>query len=206
MKVLGISTSPRLKGNTDLLCRRALAGAESAGATAEYVRLAELNIGPCTECGDCYRTGDCTIEDDYQPLIEKILHAELLIFATPIFFMTVCSQAKILIDRCQCFWVRKYVLKKPLPESLPPHRRAMVIAVGATKGKKMFDSVRLTMKYFLATLDFSYAANLFVNSTDAKGAIRKHPTALEEAFRLAAELARDNSAIPEKPVNIEFLE
>jgi len=80
----------------------------------------------------------------------------------------------------------------------------MVIAVGGTKSKKMFDSVRLTMKYFLATLDFSYAANLFVNSIDAKGAIRKQPTALDEAFRLAVKLVREDSAPPEKPVNIEL--
>ena len=80
----------------------------------------------------------------------------------------------------------------------------MVIAVGGTKGKKMFDSVRLTMKYFLATLDFSYAANLFVNSTDAKGAIRKHPTALDEAFRLAQNIANPDNPPPKKTIDIEL--
>lgn len=204
MKALGISTSPRLKGNSDLLLRRALEGAESAGAQTEYIRLADLDIAPCNECNNCYKAGDCTLEDNYQPLIEKILHADLLIFATPIFFMTVCSQAKILIDRCQCFWARKYVLKLPLPESLPPHRRAMVIAVGATKGKKMFDSVRLTMKYFLNALDITPAANLFVNNIDDLGQIQKHPTALDEAFQLAQNIADPNTPPPEKTIDIEL--
>ena len=114
VKVLGISASPRFKGNSDLLLRKALAGAESAGAQTEYIRLCDLNIAPCTECNACYKTGDCKIQDDYQQLMAKMLDADRLIFATPIFFMSVCAQAKILIDRCQCLWARKYVLKKPV--------------------------------------------------------------------------------------------
>src|SRR3990170_8115852 len=110
MKVLGISASPRLKGNSDLLLRQALAGAESAGAEVEYVRLAELKISPCIECNACYKTGRCVIEDDYQQLMQKVIDADRLIFATPIFFMTVSAQAKLFIDRCQCLWANKYIL------------------------------------------------------------------------------------------------
>ena len=146
IKVLGISTSPRLNANSDLLLRRALAGAESAGAETEYLRLRDLNIAPCIECNSCYKNGACVVEDDYQMLSSKMLEADRLIFATPIFFMTVCAQAKALIDRCQCLWAHKYVLKQPLITT-SRDRRAMVIAVGGTKSKKMFDSVRLTAKY-----------------------------------------------------------
>jgi multimeric flavodoxin WrbA len=98
VKVLGISTSPRIKGNSDLLLRQALAGAKSAGASTEYVRLADYKIGPCIECNDCYTTGRCSVQDDYQQLLSGILDADRLIFATPVFFMTVCAQAKTLID------------------------------------------------------------------------------------------------------------
>jgi multimeric flavodoxin WrbA len=159
-KVLGISSSPRIEGNSDLLLRQALAGAEAAGAQTEYVRLAELNIAPCIECNSCYKTGRCRIDDDYQTLCSKMLETDHLIFATPIFFMTVCAQAKLLIDRCQCLWAHKYVLKQPLIETAGRDRRAMVIAVGGTKSKKMFESVRLTFKYYLDVLDMQYAANL----------------------------------------------
>lgn len=189
MSVLGISASPRIEGNSDLLLRQALAGAESAGAEAEYIRLCDLNIAPCIECNSCYKTGKCKIEDDYQMLYSKLLETDRLIFATPIFFMTVCAQAKILIDRCQCLWAHKYVLKQPLITT-GRDRRAMVIAVGGTKSKKMFDSVRLTMKYFLDVLDMHYAANLFVNNIDAPGQIKKHPSTMNEAFRLGKELIK----------------
>jgi len=203
MKVLGISASPRLKGNSDLLLRQALAGAESAGAEIEYIRLAELKISPCIECNACYKTGRCVIEDDYQMLMQKAIEADRLIFATPIFFMTVSALAKLFIDRCQCLWANKYVLKKPL--IAPPGRRAMVIAVGGSKSKKMFDSVRLTMTYFLDALDMHYQANLFVNKIDAKGAIQTHPCAANEAYRLGCELASPSTPLSQKPLDVELL-
>jgi len=204
MKVLGISASPRLKGNSDLLLREALNGAESAGAQVEYIRLCDLNISPCVECNSCYKTGRCRIEDDYQMVLAKLIEADRLIFATPIFFMNVCAQAKILIDRCQCLWANKYVLKKPLITNGEHDRRAMVIAVGGTKSKKMFDSVRLTMKYYFDVLDMQYVANLFINKVDDCGQIKKHPIALKEAYRLGSELVSSATPPPKKTIDVEL--
>ena len=144
IKTLGISSSPRIRGNTDLLVREALSGAESAGADTEYIHLSDYDIAPCIECNTCYSKGDCRIQDDFQQLSKKILDADRLVFATPVFFMTVCAQAKMLIDRSQCLWAYKYVLKKQLFVS-QRDRRAMVIAVGGSKSKKQFESIRLTM-------------------------------------------------------------
>ena len=204
LKVLGISTSPRLKGNSDLLLREALAGAESAGAQIEYLRIADLNIAPCAECNCCYTTGRCRIQDDYPQVLQKILDADRLIFATPVFFATVCAQAKILIDRGQCLWANKYVLKKPLFENGPRDRRALVIAVGGSKSKKQFENIRLTMKSYFDALDVRYIANLFVNKVDARGAIMQHPSALQEAFRLGKDLVAVETP-PDKPVDIELI-
>jgi multimeric flavodoxin WrbA len=204
VKVLGISSSPRLKGNSDLLLREALSGAESAGAQVEYIRLSDLNISPCVECNSCYKTGRCRIEDDYQDVFKKMLETDRLIFATPIFFMNVCAQAKILIDRCQCLWAHKYVLKKPLVTGSSKDRLAMVIAVGGTKSKKMFDSIRLTMKYYFDVLDMQYAANLFVNKVDDCGEIKNHPLAMKEAYRLGSELVASETLLSEKPIDVEL--
>lgn len=203
IKVLGISTSPRIKGNSDLLLRRALTGAESAGADTEYASLHDYNINPCIECNACYTTGTCTVQDDYQQLLKKILDADRIIFATPIFFMTVCAQAKMLIDRCQCLWAYKYVLKKEL--ITPSHdRRAMVIAVGGSRSKKQFECIRLTMKSYFDSLQVHYAANLFVNKIDALGDIEKHTSALNEAYRLGSLLAATDTPPPQKPIDIEL--
>ena len=207
VKVLGISTSPRANSNSDLLLKQALAGAQSTGAQTEYIRLCDLNIAACIECNHCYETGECKIEDDYQMLSAKILDADRLILATPVFFMTVCAQAKMLIDRCQCLWAHKVILKKPL-SAAGRDRRAMVIAVGGSKSKKMFESIRLTMSSFFDVLDINYAFNLFVNKVDAAGDIEKHPTAMKQAHHLGRQLA-DTPAqrwagSPKKPTDVEL--
>jgi multimeric flavodoxin WrbA len=202
LKVLGISTSPRLKGNSDLLLREALAGAESGGADVEYLRLCDFDIGPCAECNKCYETGRCRIEDDYQAVLQKILDTDRLIFATPIFFMTVCAQAKMLIDRGQCLWACKYRLKKEFLSG-KHDRRAMVIAVGGSKSIKQFESVRLTMKSYFDAIQMNYVSNLFVNKIDTLGAIKKHPLAMTEAFRLGVDLVMTTDQ-PTKPISIEL--
>ncbi len=203
IKTLGISTSPRIHGNSDLLLKEALSGAESAGAKTEYLHLSDYDIAPCIECNACYSKGDCKIQDDFQQLLQKILDADRLIFATPIFFMSVCAQAKMLIDRSQCLWAYKYILNKQLfnPER---DRRAMVIAVGGSKSKKQFECIRLTMKSYFDALELNYSSNLFINKVDDFSEIHKHPTALKEAFRLGKELITDESPPPPKPVNIEL--
>ena len=203
MTVLGISTSPRLRSNSDALLRRALDGAESAGAEVEYVRLCDLNVAPCIECNGCYTTGTCAVEDDYQQLLEKMVRADGLIFAAPVFFMSVCAQAKALIDRGQCLWAHKHILKRP-PISGVEDRRAMVIAVGGSKSKKQFDCIRLMMKIYFDSLDVRYAANLFVNQVDNIGDIGKHRTAMEEAFRLGSALALPQCIKRDRPVDVEL--
>lgn len=186
-----------------MLLRQALAGAESAGAEVACVRLSDYSIGPCIECNACYATGLCRVQDDYQQILKEILDADRLIFATPIFFMSVCAQAKMLIDRGQCLWAHKYVLKKRL---FPPEhdRRAIVIAVGGSKSKKQFESVRLTMMSYFDSLEVSYVSNLFVNKIDGPGEIQKHPSALNEAYRLGKELVSTDTPPPQKPIVVDL--
>jgi multimeric flavodoxin WrbA len=205
LKVLGISTSPRKGGNSDLLLLQALAGAHSAGAITEYIRLSDFDIRPCTECNCCYADGVCIIADDYQQILDKILHADRLIFATPIYFMIVCAQAKMLIDRGQSVWALRHILKKQPSASQPAQAgRAMVIAVGGSKSKKQFESVRLTMKSYFDALGINYVFNLFVNQVDSLGAITGHPTALNEAFRLGCDFASPNLPAHDKQINVEL--
>jgi len=203
-KVLAISSSPRPNGNTEALLRRALDGAKATGAEVEHVALRAVKIAPCVECNACCKTGLCRVDDDYQPIFRKMVETDCLIFATPVYFMAVSAQAKLLIDRCQCLWSRKYVLKEPLFTGPGRDRRGMVIAVGGSKSKKMFDCIRMTMKYYFDVLDMNYTFNLFVNQVDRVGDILSHPTAMKEAFRLGKELMDTSSPAPDKPVNVEL--
>ncbi len=203
-KVLGIATSPRAGGNTDLLLAEALRGVEAVEAETSLVALRDKRITPCTACEHCHATGRCHMDDDFTPILDAMLEADRIVFATPIYFMAVSSHAKLLIDRCQCLWARKYVLKEQLFPDADRDRRALVIAVGGSRSRKMFDSIRLTMKYYLDALDVGYFANLFVNQVDARGAIRDHPSAMTEAFHLGSALASFAGPMPDEPLDVDL--
>ena len=197
LKVLGISTSPRRDGNSDLLLRQALSGAQQAGSVVEYLRLCDYRIEGCRECYNCSATGYCSTKDDYQPILDKMLEADRLIFATPVFFMTVCAQAKLLIDRGQCLWVRHTVLHKPLFEP-KRDRRGLLIAVGGSRSRKQFDCVRQPVQSCFECLEVDYVGSLCINQVDEKGAILKRPDALDQAFRLGRLLASADTPLPPK--------
>jgi multimeric flavodoxin WrbA len=188
MKVLGIMGSPRRQSNTEILLDRALEGAREAGAEVEKVLISKLRISPCLEIYACRKDGNCAIKDDMQSLYTKLLEADHVIFASPMFFYSVTSQSKAVIDRCQALWVRKHVLGMGKEDKR--ERRGVFISVGATRGTKLFDGAVLTVKYFFDAIGVKYSGDLLVRGIDNKGQIGEHPTALEDAFRLGQELVR----------------
>ena len=187
MKVLGIMGSPRIKGNTDLLLDEALRGAKSRGAEVEKLVADKLNIAPCREYYRCLKDGNCAIRDEMDDIYPKLLDADRVIVASPIFFYSLTSQVKALIDRSQAIWARKYVLKQNLPES---GRKGAFIAVGATSGEKLFEGSILTVKYFFKTIGVKYVDELLIPGVDKKGEIKEHPTALSDALELGRRLAQ----------------
>jgi len=187
LKVLGIMGSPRIEGNTDLLLDEALRGAQSQGAEVEKILVDRLNIAPCREYCGCLKDGNCVIRDDMDDIYLKLLDADRVIVASPIFFYGLTSQIKALIDRCQALWARRYILKQNPPDS---GRRGAFIAVGATRGKQLFDGSILTVKYFFQSIGVRYVDELLVRGVDKKGEIKQHPTALSDAFELGRRLAQ----------------
>ncbi len=186
MKVLGIMGSPRRQSNTEILLDKALEGAREAGAQVEKVLISKLRISPCLEIYACRKDGNCAIKDDMQLLYEKLLEADHVVFASPMFFYGVTSQAKAIIDRCQALWVRKHVLGMDREDKR--ERRGVFISVGATRGTKLFDGAVLTVKYFFDAIGVKYSGDLLVRGIDNKAQIKEHPTALEDSFRLGQEL------------------
>jgi len=187
VKILAIMGSPRKKGNTDLLLDEAIKGAESQGAEVEKLIVHKAKIKPCTEDYGCKRDGNCTIKDDMVGIYPKLLEADSIIVASPIFFYGVTSQLKALIDRCQALWVKQHVLKLPIPDS---NRKGAFLAVGATTGKKLFDGSILTVKYFFEAIGVKYVEELLIRGVDDRGEIREHPAALSDAFELGSRLAK----------------
>jgi multimeric flavodoxin WrbA len=99
-KVLIISSSPRKGGNSDLLCDQFLNGVQEAGHQAEKILLKNKKINYCTGCGVCVKQNSgCFQKDDMAELLEKMIAADVIVLATPVYFYTFCAQMKTFIDR-----------------------------------------------------------------------------------------------------------
>lgn len=98
-KVLIISASPRKNGNSDLLCDRLAQGALESGHKVEKIFLASKNIGYCRGCGVCNATHQCVQKDDMAEILEKMVAADVIVLATPVYFYTMDGQMKTFIDR-----------------------------------------------------------------------------------------------------------
>lgn len=98
--VLVISSSPRKGGNSDLLCDSFIDGARQAGHNAEKIFLHNRKINYCTGCGLCVKRGiECMQKDDMKEILDKMIAADVIVMATPVYFYTMCAQMKTLIDR-----------------------------------------------------------------------------------------------------------
>lgn len=191
MKVLGIFGSPRKGGNTDILLEEALKGSEREGAEVERLHLTDLTITPCKECHGCDQTGECVILDDMQRIYPKLLDADVIILASPIFFYGVSAWAKGFVDRCQTLWSRKYLLKDRSLGKEGKRKKGFFISVGATKGARVFEGAILTAKYFFDVINAKYVGELVFRGIEAKGDILRHPEALQQAFEVGKKLASE---------------
>lgn len=103
--VLIISSSPRKRGNSQLLCEEFKRGAEESGNSVTLVRLSEKKIGYCRACDSCMKNnGVCTLNDDMADVLESFKKADVLVLATPVYFYGICAQMKTFIDRTYPIW------------------------------------------------------------------------------------------------------
>ncbi|MDO9333595.1 MAG: flavodoxin family protein [Dehalococcoidales bacterium] len=188
MKVLAIAGSPRRQGNTDLLLAELLKGAASKGAEVEAVFLQNLKFSTCVHCDSCLKEGKCRIQDDMQKIYDKLAEADVIVLASPVQFAGITAPLKAMIDRCQCLWARKYVLKIP-PLSPMKNRRGFFLSVSGTRLKNMFEPSLAVVKTLFHVINVDYAGELLVSGVDEKGAILKHPEALQQAFQWGQKLA-----------------
>ena len=98
-RVLILSASPRKGGNSDLLCDQFARGAEEAGHQVEKFQVQEKKIAPCLACYGCRGTGACVQKDDMAAILDKMVEADVLVLATPVYFYSMDGQLKTLIDR-----------------------------------------------------------------------------------------------------------
>jgi arsenate reductase len=174
MLVLGLQGSPRKKGNTEFLLSAFMDEAQRLGARTHIVDVCAKRIEPCRELIVCEKKGFCPIDDDMKHEIYPLLReADVIVMASPIFFYNVTSQLKALIDRSQTLWARKYKLR--LQDPARHYRKGFVLALGATRGKSLFDGLHLTAKYFFDAVGAVGAGSLTYRKIEGRGDMAKHP-------------------------------
>jgi len=189
-KIIAIYGSPRRRGNTSTLLKKAVEGARDGGAEVEEIVLRDLKISPCLEIYGCKNAGECRLKDDFQTARDMILASRGLMLASPVFFYTVSAHTKILMDRFQSLWVKKYWINET-PKGQPNTRRkGLFIAVGATKGKKLFDGILLSLKYFFDVIDMQLWKALLYRGLDFEGDVLKFPEYLDQAYEAGKEFAK----------------
>lgn len=104
-KILILSGSPRKGGNSDILCDRFAEGAREAGHDVEKIRVAEKRIGYCRACYACKEEGVCVLRDDMAEMLQKMIEADVLVLASPVYFYSIDAQLKAVIDRTVARWL-----------------------------------------------------------------------------------------------------
>ena len=133
IRITGIIGSPRLKKNTDALVRQTLKGCRSKGASVESIYLNKLKIKPC----QAHKVQDgkgCIIRDDMDGIYEIFETTDGLILGTPVFYNSVSSQMKLMIDRSYCL-ARAIPLgpgKRKYVTAVEKHKKGVVISVGGS--------------------------------------------------------------------------
>lgn len=105
-KVLILSGSPRQGGNSDLLCDEFLRGAQEVGHEVEKIRIASKKVAPCSACYYCRsHAGECVHKDDMAEILQKMIDADVLVLASPVYFYSIDAQLKAVIDRTVARWL-----------------------------------------------------------------------------------------------------
>jgi len=135
-KVLVISASPRRGGNSDLLCDALIRGAQEAGNLTEKISLRDKNLHPCNACETCLENGGiCAQEDDMAEILEKMIAADVIVMATPVYFYAMSAQIKMLIDRTYARYME--IRNKDfyfIVTAADSNRQALEIAIDGLRG------------------------------------------------------------------------
>lgn len=175
--VLIISSSPRKGGNSETLAASFAKGAEEIGHKVETIYLREKNYGFCKGCLACLKLGHCVIDDYAVEIAARMHDADVLVFATPVYYYSVSGQLKTMLDRAN-----------PLFDSDYAFTKAYLLAAAAEDGE---ETVEGTVKAVQGWVDCfercELAGTVFAGGVNGIGDIAGHP-ALEEAYQMGKEV------------------
>lgn len=171
--ILVISTSPRKGGNSETLADAFIRGAEEAGNTVEKICLYDRTISFCKGCLACLKHHRCVIHDDADRIAQKMRQADVLVFATPIYYYEMCGQMKTMLDRAN-----------PLYDSDYRFREVYLLATAADEEESAADGAVKGLSGWITCFPKArFAGMVFGGGADAVGTIQGNP-ALEQAYKM----------------------
>lgn len=169
--VLMISTSLRHPSNSDTLADAFLNGAEDAGNTVEKISLQGKTIAFCKGCLACQNLGHCVINDDALAITEKIKHADVVVWATPIYYYEMSGQMKTMIDRANSLYNADYAF-----------RDVYFLSVAAEDAPGVDERAVHGLEGWIACYEKAKLAGVvFAGGVNEPGEIKNHP-ALQKAY------------------------
>ena len=172
-RILVISTSPRKGGNSEALADEFVRGARDAGNDVEKITLYDKTIGFCRGCLTCQSTQRCVIRDDADAIAQKMLRADVIAFATPIYYYNMCGQMKTLLDRANPLFSANYQF-----------RDVFLLAAAAEEDEHTVDGAVTGLQGWIDCFEKArFAGTVFAGGVTAVGEVRHHP-ALQKAYEL----------------------
>ena len=175
-KVLIISSSPRKRGNSETLAAAFAKGAQEAGHQVETVSLRDKQVGFCKGCLACLKLGHCVIQDDAVEIAAKMHDADVLVFATPVYYYCVSGQLKTMLDRANSLYDTDYAFTK-----------AYLLAAAAEDAPETFEGTEKAVQGWVDCFPrCTLAGTVFAGGVNGVGEIAGH-VALEQAYRMGKE-------------------
>ena len=176
-KVLIISSSPRKDGNSETLAAAFAKGAREAGHQIETVYLREKQVGFCKGCLACLKLGHCVIQDDAVEIAAKMHDANVLVFATPVYYYCVSGQLKTMLDRANPLFDTDYAFTK-----------AYLLATAAENAPETFAGTEKAVQGWVDCFPrCALVGTVFAGGVNGVGEIAGHP-ALEQAYQMGKEV------------------
>jgi len=185
-KVVVVIGSPRKNGNSTILAKQVIAGAQTNGADVESFHLHDMNIQPCRACDTCQEdmSKDCVIDDDIKLIHPQLRGADALVVASPIYWFNVSAQTKLFIDRC-------YALGDPQGHALTGKRIGIILTYG--DADPFISGAVNAIRAFQDSFNYIGAKIVgMVYGTALKaGEIESNRALMDKAYRLGKKLGLD---------------
>lgn len=179
MKAVILNGCTRKNGKTEKLLESFIKGLKDSNCEVEIIDAIKTKASPCTGCLSCEKTGNCVINDDMQDIYNKVEECDIIVLASPVYFASVTAQLKILVDRFQTLFSRRYILKT---NTETVRKGYLLFTAGLTNPKEIV-AMEVLAKFFMLSCNSTLEEVIYAMNTD-------HEEIGEDIFKKAYEAGK----------------